>query len=157
MYSPRSHSTVPDPLSAGLMIQSVWFFKSRIVFLSADERLWRVFCGITLYNFLRRLVSCNAWSSCNDDIRHVHGWGRGLLILINTSFVLSVRFLVLSLSQSWVAILFTIMSTSSVHMWWFHVFGVGINLRPLSSSVSDSKGAGAVSFQSCDPESPSSL
>ena len=80
MYSCRSHNTVPDPLSAGLMIQSVCDLRSLIVFLSADERLCRVFLGVILYRSVRRLRMMFASESLSAETRLVHDEVNGLLI-----------------------------------------------------------------------------
>ena len=141
MHSGLSHNTVPDPLSAGLMIHLVCALRSRIVFLSADERLCRVFFGLLLYKSMRRLRMRFASESLSADSRHVHDVVNGLLIFWYASLSLFVREDCLSLNHIWLVILFNIVSTSDVHMWWFQAFGVGINLSPFSKSCSQVSGA----------------
>ena len=57
------------------------------------------------------------------------------------SKLLLVREDCLSLNHIWLVILFSIVSTSDVHLWWSQAFGVGINLSPLSRSLSQVSGA----------------
>ena len=141
MYSCLSHNTVHDPLSAGLMIHFVCDLRSLIVFLSADERLCRVFFGVILYRSMRRLRMRFASESLSAETRHVHDEMNGLLIFWYASSSLFVREDCLSLNHIWLVILFSIVSTSDVHMWWSQAFGVGINLSPLSKSCSQVSGA----------------
>ena len=65
----------------------------------------------------------------------------GLLIFWYASWSLFVREDCLSLNHIWLVILFSIVSTSDVHMWWSQAFGVGIKLSPLSKSCSQVSGA----------------
>ena len=132
---------MPGPLSAGLMIQSVCDLRSLIVFLSADERLCRVFLGVILYRSVRRLRMMFASESLSAETRLVHDEVNGLLIFWYASKLLLVREDCLSLNHIWLVILFSIVSTSDVHLWWSQAFGVGINLSPLSRSLSQVSGA----------------
>ena len=81
---------------------------------SADYKLWRVFTGVMLCRWLRRLRMSVVSHSFSADVLHVHVVVCGLLIFWKISFTLSVRVDCLSLNHMWFVILFTIVSTSDI-------------------------------------------